>query len=156
MSFIPADTEHLGVGRVIEKPLAGGASFSQGALCLIDGSGNWAECGADPALVGGVSVGAAGADTSGFNILARKEFPPNFMQCYWTGNERRFLAKFVGSPPASDGGSFGVVRDADTFWKIDFTEAVNTRLKIVGRRTTAPENQPYFIAVFLAANVQQF
>lgn len=155
MSFIMADTEHVGIGRVIERAQAAAQSFAQGAACLIDANGAWAECGANPALIGGFSLSAAGTDTSGFNILGVKGFPPGFMQCIWPGNERRFLCRYIGALPGVLGAAYDIIRDSDTLWKINFGSTANTRLRLIGWRTPSPENLPLVEVVVLSANVQQ-
>lgn len=142
-----------GVGRIVERDLAAAQTFNVGALLLVDGNGAFAECGADPAAIAAVALAPAGADTSGFNILATKAFPPGKMQAEVI-KDRTFTAGYVGTLPAADGGSYGVVRDTDSSWKVDFTETVNTCLKLVGRRTTSPENIARVIVQFLDSHVQ--
>jgi hypothetical protein len=151
--FILARPEGQSVPRVVEKDLAAGAAFEVGALLLVNGSGQYAECGADPVSIAAVAESGAGADTSGFNILARKEFPSGRM----TGTAVRnmlFRARYVGALPAADGGAYGVIKDADGFWKVDFNEAVNTRVRMLGRLTDSPINVPEVLVKFLDANVQ--
>lgn len=155
MSFQPAFPEGGpgGVGRVVERDIAASQAWNVGALLLVDSNGAFAECGADPAAIAAVALAPTGADTSGFNILGQKAFPPGKMQAA-TIKGRHFTAKYVGSLPAADGGLYGVVRDTDGLWKVDFSETTATRLKLVGRRTTSPENIARVIVEFLDANVQ--
>jgi hypothetical protein len=153
MSFILAEPAGDALGREVTRNLAAAQAFNSGSLCLIDASGNIAECGADPASIAGVSEFACGADTSGFNRFAVKEFPPGKMNLIPLTN-RRFSAKYVGTLPAADGGLYGVVKDTDGDWKVDFAETTNTRLKLLNRRTTSPENIPRVIVEFLTANIQ--
>lgn len=155
MSFKLADTEHAMMGRVIELPQAAASLYLSGALLLVNGSAQFAECGADPASICAVAASDAGTDTSGFNILGTKGFPPGYMQGYYIKG-RRFRAKYFSTLPGADGGLYGVVRDTDSLWKVDFSETVNTRLKLVGRLTNSPENQPEVLVTFLDANVQQY
>lgn len=155
MSFQLAHPKGVAVPRIIEKSLAAGAAGLAGALLLADGSDNYAECGADPASIGAVAISDFGADTSGFNILAKKEFPPGKMQGIVLTTEIEFTAKYVGTLPSVEGGSFGVVRDTDSLWKVDFAEVAATRLKLVSsRRTLSPENIARVTVKFLAANIQ--
>jgi hypothetical protein len=142
-----------GVPRIIEKSLAAAQAFKEGSLILADASDNYAECGADPAAIAAVSVSGCGADASGFNRFAKIEFPPGKMQGIAV-NGTVFIAKYIGGLPAANGASYGVVKDADLFWKVDFTDAVNTRLKLLDRRTNSPENIARVVVSFLAANVQ--
>jgi hypothetical protein len=156
MSFMLADTnDSQSLPRTVEKPLAAAQAFERGALLLLNGSDQFAECGADPASIAAVAASPAGTDASGFNILGKREFPAGYMQAYAIQGNKRFRARYTGSLPGADGGLFGVVRDTDALWKVDFTETVNTRLKIVGRLTNSPENLPEVLVEFLAANVQQ-
>jgi hypothetical protein len=143
-----------GTPRTRELPVAAGAAFYRGALLLKNGSGAWAECGADPASVGGIANSDFQADTTGFSHLGRSEFPPGYMQATSVTNEQPFLAKYVGTLPAADGGSYGVVRDTDGLWKVDFTETTALVVKLVNRRTNSPENVGLVEVVFLPAVVQ--
>jgi hypothetical protein len=65
-----------------------------------------------------------------------------------------FSARYIGGLPAANGANYGVVRDTDLYWKVDFTETVNTRLKLVDRRTNSPENIARVLVIFLTANIQ--
>lgn len=153
MSFQLAHPDGIRVPRIVEKNLAAAQAFLEGALLLADASDNFAECAADPAAIAGVSVSPAGADASGFNRFAKKEFPPGKMQAIaLTGVV--FSARYIGGLPAANGASYGVVRDADLYWKVDFTEVAATRLKLVDRRTNSPENIARVLVIFLTANIQ--
>lgn len=154
MTFILAAPRGTAIPRVVERDLASGYAEAQGALVLVNGSGQWAACGADPALIGGVAVSAGGTDSSGFNKTAHKEFPPGRMQVISPKPDVLFRAKYIGSLPAADGASYGVVRDSDGTWKVDFTDTTNTRVKLVGRLTASPENGSEVLVTFLAANIQ--
>lgn len=154
MSFKLANPDGQTAPPIVERNLATGSAFPQGSLLLVNGSGEYAECGADPASIAAVAATPCGADTSGFNILGRKEFPSGRMQgINVTGQV--FRARYVGTLPAADGGSYGVVKDTDDAWKVDFAETVATRVKLVGRLTNSPENQPEVLVEFLPANIQQ-
>lgn len=142
----------MSVPRLVEKALAT-ATLSQGALLVENGSGQYAECGADPASICAVAATPAGTDTSGFNVLAKKEFPAGYMQGIYVA-DCVFRAKYVGTLPAADGGAYGVVKDSDLDWKVDFTDTTATRVKLVGRLTNSPENLPEVLVRFLAANIQ--
>lgn len=151
--FILAKPDGDHTPRVVEKDLAASQSFLVGALLLVDGSGNYAECGADPASIAAVSETGAGTDSSGFNRFSSYSFPPGRM----TGTSVRnnvFRTPYIGTLPAADGGAYGVIKDSDGAWKTDFNEVVNTRVRLVGRLTTAPENQPEVLVKVLDANVQ--
>ena len=158
MSFILDEADGQDIPRIVEKALAAGAAGVRGALMLIDGSGNAAECGADPAAIAAVAEHGFGARaTSGltFHTLNTKEFPPGkVLLC--PVQDQVFSAEYTGTLPAADGGSYGVVRGADSQWRVDFTETVNTRLKLVGRYTDSPFNGNRVKVRFLDANVQTF
>lgn len=154
MSFRQADTAHGNQPRTVERNLASGSSFEQGALLVVNGSGEYAECGADPASIAAVAATPCGTATSGFQILPKREFPPGKMQGINVGKNVRFRAKYVGSLPAANGGNYGVVKDSDGLWKVDFTDTTATRVKLVDRLTNSPENQPEVIVEFLDANIQ--
>ncbi len=154
MSFKLARAKSQSIPRVKELPLAAGASFPSGSLMLVNGSGEYAECGADPAAIAAVSLSGAGADTSigsHFNIA---NFPPGKIQGEAVQDEVVWRASYVGTLPAADGGSYGVIKDATLGWSVDFAETVNTRLKLVGRLTDSPENVAEVLVSFLAANAQ--
>jgi hypothetical protein len=154
MSFQLAHPFGKDVPRTVQKPLAGGYAALEGALILADASDNFAECGADPTSIGAVAVSPGGTDTSGFVRFGKKEFPPGFMQgIVWDG-EYVFSAKYVGGLPAANGGLYGVVRDSDLYWKVDFTDTTATRVRLVDRRTNSPENIARVLVRPLVANAQ--
>lgn len=111
----------------VERAIASGYAEAEGALLLINATNKFEACGADPALIAAVALTPGGADTSGFNILGRKEFPPLFMQGISLAGEH-FIAPYLGTLPANPGGTYGVVRDSDGVWKVDFTDDVNVVL----------------------------
>lgn len=155
MSFKAARLR-AGVTPIIrEKAVAVAQAWEEGALLLMDGNGNWAECAANPAVIGAVAEGAYGADATGFVRTGRREFPPGFMQGILVQNQQDFTVLFLGGLPAADGGTFDVIRDADLFWKVNFASSANARAKLVGRETNSPENRNRVIVQILAANAQQ-
>lgn len=156
MSFEPTRVAGEKVPEIDERDLAAGAAFNPGALLVVDANGDYAECGADPAAVAAVAANGAGADTTGFIRTGMKEFPPGRMVATLVKNNQKFRAKYVGTLPAADGGSYGVVLDADGDWKVDFDEVTTLVVKLVGRLTDAPLNQPYVEVVFLPGVVQVF
>lgn len=154
MSFSPARLRGGHTPRTKELALAAGAAGLKGALLVQDANGNWATCGANPAAIGGVAYSDYGPDTSGFNPLGVKGFPPGFMQAAEVTDEEPFRARYIGALPAADGGSYDVILDSDGYWKVNFGSSVNARVKLVGRFTNSPENGDEVLVVFLAANVQ--
>lgn len=153
MSFQLAHPDGVAVPRIVEKTLAAGYAALEGALLLANASDEFAETGADPASIAAVAVAPGGTDTSGFNRFGKKEFPPGKMQGIALSGIV-FSARYVGTLPGANGANYGVVRDTDTYWKVDFAETVNTRLKLVDRRTASPENIARVLVIFLTANIQ--
>jgi hypothetical protein len=155
MSFIASKLRAGMTPKIRELPLAAGATGLKGALMLMDVNGAWATCGADPASIGGIAQSDYGPDTTGFVHTGTKNFPPGYLQCAVISDNQPFHARYIGTLPAAAGGSFGVVLDSDGLWKVDFTETVNTRLKLVSIEWTAsPFNVARVEVVFLAANTQ--
>lgn len=144
--------------RTFERTIASGYSEAQGALLVLDSSNNLVSCGADPTLIAGVAVTPGGAIATSsigfFNILGRNEFPLLKMQAYAL-KDQRFIAPYVGTLPTTPGGQFGVVRDTDGVWKIDFSDDVNQVLVYMGNRNNTLEGSlPLAICMFLDAVVQ--
>jgi hypothetical protein len=141
------------IGSVVELPLAAAYAEESGALLVVNGSEQFAACGADPALIAAVANTPGGTDTTGFNILGHKEFPAGYMQGIAIKG-RKFRAFYVGALPAADGGQYGAIRDSDGFWKVDFNEVDSPVLVLVGRLTASPESQSEVIVQFLDSVVQ--
>lgn len=154
MSFQLAYPKGVAVPRIIEKSLAASQAFEVGALLVADASDNWAECGADPVSIAAVACSPAGADSTGFNVLGRREFPSGKVQAIALSAEIQLSCKYVGTLPAANGGSYGVVRDTDGFWKLDFSETTAAQFKLVDRRTNSPENIGRVIVIPLVAKIQ--
>lgn len=156
MTFIPAKLSGQSVPKIVQKAIAAGEDFLDGSLLLVDGNGDYAECGADPAAIAAVSLTGAGADTDdGFNRVGRREFPPGFVQAAAVENNQQFHAEYVGALPAAPGGSYGVVQGADGKWRVDFAEITATRVKLISTEwTESPLNRNRVLVSFLAANVQ--
>jgi len=154
MSFVLAHLVGARTAPVREFALAASSAGYRGALMLRDEAGAWAECAADPAAVGGVAESDFGTDTGGYGGHGTKEFPPGYMQCTLVADEVAFSAEYVGTLPAADGGSYGVVRSADGKWRVDFAEVTALVVKLTGRYTNSPENRNRVKVVFLPAATQ--
>jgi hypothetical protein len=139
-----------------ERPLAAAAAGRRGDLLVVDANGAYATAGANPAAVAATAASDYGPDTSGFNHLGQKGFPPGYLQGHSVANDQPFLAHYMGALPAADGGTYGVTLDADGEWKVDFNKnAANQRVKLVSLKPTeSPTNRNQVEVVFLAANVQ--
>ncbi len=154
MSFFTANPEGVAVPYIVQRAIAASQAWNKGALLVLDSDGAFAECGADPEQVCAVALGPTGSDTSGFNILGQKAFPPGYMQAEPVQGRKRFCAKYTGTLPAADGGEYGVVRDTDGLWKVDFAETTTTVVTLVDRRTASPENVALVVVEFLESAVQ--
>lgn len=156
MSFITARLRGAHTAPVRTKPLAASQVFELGALLITDANGAYAECAADPAAIGAVAESAAGADTTGFVRTGRREFPPGIMPATLVSNEQPFHALYMGTLPAAAGGSYGVTRDTDGQWKVDFAKTgASARVKLLSIEwTQAPLNRNRVEVCVLPANVQ--
>jgi hypothetical protein len=155
MSFQLAHLKGARVPRVVEHSLAEGEEFEHGALLLVDANGQYAEAGANPAAVAAVALSGAGPDTSGVNPLGTKGFPPGYVQGVAISDETTFHAEYVGTLPAAPGGSYGVVKDADGRWKVNFADTANAKVKLISTKwTEAPLNKPRVLVTFLPGTVQ--
>lgn len=139
----------------VERAQASGYSEAQGALLVVNSSNQFAACAADATLIAAVALTPGGSDTSGFNILGTKGFPPGYMQGIQIKGQL-FAAPYVGSLPSADGGAYGFVRDTDGVYKVDFNDDTNVVLTLVGRRTSSLEASLGLVLVrFLDAVVQE-
>lgn len=155
MSFTTARLHGTKVPPVRELPVTAGQAFELGALLVKTGAGAYSECGADPTSVAAIAESGFGDDAAGFGAgPRRKEFPPGMMQGTKVMGEQPFLAEYIGTLPAADGASYGVVKDTDGRWKVDFADTTNLVVRLVGRRTDAPENVRKVEVIFLPAVVQ--
>lgn len=137
---------------VREKAITG--TWEAGSLLTVNGSDQFAEAGADPATVNAVALHAVGSGSGAQYPVGRKEFPPNRAQACWSGHEFGFTADYTGTLPANAGANYGVVKDSDSKWKVDFSETVNTRLTLTDISfTVAPLSQRRVRIKFLTANV---
>lgn len=138
-----------------ERPLAAGASGKRGALLVVDANGAYATAGADPAAIAATAASDYGPDTSGFNHLGVKNFPPGFLQGHSVEGLQPFKAPYMGALPAASGGDYGVTLDADGEWKVDFGKTgAAARVRLVKLLTDSPLNRNEVEVVVLPANVQ--
>jgi len=94
-------------------PLAAAQTFKIGAAVLMDGSQNIAECGADPASIYGFAAGAATKDPQD----ATKQI------VYKAFEGQKFWMQTSVAPAASNRGvNYGITKDADGIWYVDFTK----------------------------------
>lgn len=155
MSFQLAHLKGAHVPRTVQHSLADGQDFEKGALLLVDANGQYAEVGANPSAIAAIALSGAGPDDSGFNRLGTKGFPPGYTQGVAVADETVFSARYVGTLPAAAGGSYGVVRDTDGQWKVNFADTANAVVKLVNTEwTESPLNKPRVLVTFLPGNVQ--
>ena len=110
----------VSAGRLdnIMLPLAAAQTFKTGALVLRDGSANIAECGADPAVIYGVAEEPAGkepVDAVNKIIVTRA-----------TEQTRWWFPTSAAPTSANSGVNYGVTKDADGIWYVDFTKTGGT------------------------------
>lgn len=159
MSFRPFGDVKVPLTK--ERALASGGAWEVGALLVVNATGEYEEAGADPATINAISLVPAGADTTaafgstaGFNITNRKEFPANKIQgmspLSGTG---LWTADYVGSLPAAETGQFGVVRDTDGFWKVDFNEITALVVNYVRNLNASPELVHRVVVTFIPSVV---
>jgi hypothetical protein len=109
-------------------PIATGTVWKSGAL-LVPAAGLWTECGADPAVIGGVSLDEVG-DGSGILVpIGRREFPPYTCGGLLVTEDILFSGPYVGTPAL---GLFGVTKGADGIWRVDFAKTGGTaRVRVI-------------------------
>lgn len=98
-------------------PLAAAQTFKVGAAIFLDGSGNVNECGADPASIYGFSAGAATKDPQ----------DPTKNICYKAFEGQKFWLQCSANPVAANRAiNYGITKDADGIWYVDFTKTAGT------------------------------
>lgn len=120
MARIPAT---IAAGRKdnVQLPLAASQTFKTGALVVRDGSGNIAECGADPATIFGWALGEATKNP----VDSTKQ-----IVCRATEESRAWMQASADPTSANSGVSYGVAKDADGIWYVDFTDTTATRVYV--------------------------
>lgn len=119
------------VGEYVKSrrlPIATNAAWRSGSLLLVNGSDQWEECGADPALIGGVALDEVGDGVGPLVPTGRREFPLFNAGAIVVTPDTLFSGPYVGVPQI---GNYGVVKGTDGIWRVDFTETVNTRVRVV-------------------------
>lgn len=128
------------VGREIrEYSLAAAQDFPEGAAVVL-ASGLCQECGADPALVLGFALHAAGADPNTSKVLVALA---RGQSTFWIAGTTAPLAAHVG-------GAYGLAVDGDGDWVLDISDTTATRARVVDIDTT----RNLFEISILAANRQ--
>lgn len=100
---------------------SGNNTWLKGAPLILS-SGTFVEAGADPATIGGIALHDVGAGTGRLYPTGRKEFPPNFAQAVQLEDFQTWTALFLGTLPTTIGSSYGITKDTDNKWKVDFAK----------------------------------
>lgn len=151
MSFRIAKAEKV-LPRTRERALAT-ATLTKGALLTVNGSGQYAECGADPAAVAAVALSAAGTGNGAEHPIGYKEFPPGYMQAVLVSADLDFIAEYVGAL-GTIGTAYGVVKGADGVWRVDFGETSSTVVTYIENPDVGPMDFPFVLVRFRAAVIQ--
>lgn len=138
-----------------EFPVAAAEAWTDGALLLQDAAGAWAECGADPAVIGAVAQGPYGGTVSLQDHTGGLGVPPGRAVGTLVRDETEFSAMVIGGVGlVAIGTAYGVAVDADGLWKVDPAELVATRLTVVRLLDLGPGTPNRVVVKFLAANCQ--
>jgi hypothetical protein len=106
--------------NIRQYPVAAAQTFVEGALVLLNASGAIAECGADPVAVLGVAAHDAGVNPD----------PTLQLVSVADGDSTFFMSGSRAMTQADVGDSYGVAKDADGIWHIDFTEVTVKQIVI--------------------------
>jgi hypothetical protein len=112
---VPA-VQSVGRDDNIQLPIVAGSTWKTSALVFLDGTPELNECGADPAVVYGVTEEPAGKNP----VDATKG-----LVCRATEAARWWFPCSADPVAANIGIGYGAAKDADGIWYVDFTDAVN-------------------------------
>lgn len=105
----------------IQLPLAASQTYKTGSACFMNGSGLMQECGADPASIYGFSTGEA----------TKNPVDPTKGIFYKAFEGQKFWAPCSSDPTSANRGvNYGLAKDADGIWYVDFTDVANTRVYV--------------------------
>lgn len=131
MPWIPARNR-----TVLEYPIKAAEVWETGALLVLDATPELTECGADPAAVLGVSLGAAGDHvypTQGSVAIAEEG------STFWAPGDNDPLITDVDT-------DYGVAVDGDGRWYVDGTDTSNLVVNVIGVDLTRNLYHVRFIA----------
>ena len=142
-----------GLPVVRERPVASGEAWTDGALLTVNSNGEYAEVAdSDPALatIAAVAKHPVGTGSAPFAPTGTLEFPPGRAQAFQLDDEITFTASYLGTLPATAGGSYGVGKNAAGQWCVDFADTTNTRVRLIDIDwTRSPLNVPRVVVKFL-------
>lgn len=138
MSFRPTTYENGGQITARELAVVAAGSWNSGALIVTNASGEATECGADPALIAGISLSNVGTGTGPLYPLGVREFPPGRCTVLPISPDYTFTCQYKGTL-GTLGTAYGVVKDTDGLWKVDFSDVggTTTRVTLVDKSQTA-------------------
>lgn len=133
--------------RVIGYKVDGAATFKAGNLVFFDTATQTLKvCGADPALIAGVSLIDATSAQGATNIYPGFKGPVAVLS---SDIEMGFSS--TATPADTDiGVAYGIVAAADGTWQVDTSDTTNTRVVV----TRIDAANGIFYVRFLAANLQ--
>jgi hypothetical protein len=165
MSFQLYNLQSARIPLVIEHPVAEDEAFHAGALLSVV-DGEFVEV-TDPVAeaIEGIALARYGIDgtvpyvgTPSFDITGGLGMNPGQMQALSVtlGNrEKLYSAEYVGTLPTAIGGSYGVVRDTDGRWRVDFAETTDVVVRLESLAWTQdPISKNRVVVSFLAAAVE--
>jgi hypothetical protein len=139
--------------RELPAPIAM-VALTKGALVLRNALNEWAECGVDPALIGGVALHAYGVPASPIGGHGREEFPPGQISAMLVQDDVEFVCEFVGAVGV-EGTNYGVTRGLDLIWRLDFAKVgAAARFTYVRRLMNGPTPSNLVVVKAIPANVQ--
>jgi hypothetical protein len=125
-----------------QKKVASGGAWKKGNILTVNASDEYAQIAttADPALntMAAIALHDVGTGTGALYPIGVMEFPPGYAQAWAIREGLRFTAEYTGTLPATAGGSYGIIYDTDTRFKVDFSDTTNTRVKLVEIDWTKP------------------
>lgn len=154
MSFLLAAPQGQSMAEVRVKPIVAAGAWLEGAPLVVDANGNYAEAGADPALIYAFSTHDVGTGSGSLYPVGTKEFPPG--KCIGVrAEDNLFAPMYTGTLPANAGGDYGVTKGADGIWRVDFAKTgASARVRLVSIDwTTAPLSVGKVLVRVLPANV---
>lgn len=141
------------VPPVLARALATGEEYELGSLLVVNGSGEYEECGADPASIAAVSLTATGVGSGPLYPVGRKEFP-EFEAIGLLVEGQTFTAQYVGTIGTPQT-AYGVTKGADGIWRVDFGKTGGTARVLFVKTVLAGPSASERVAVrVLVANIQ--